>query len=279
MRWGLVPSWTASPEGDKSHDFFRMFNARCETISSKRAFSSLIARRRCVVPISGFYEWTNEPALMGSKRCKQPYYVHSGSPSSPFLVAGLFDVWQGGEGSPPLYTYTLLTTDSGSKLAWLHDRQPVILTTPGAVAAWLDTAQYPSLAHLAQASDTAVSGAFQPDMLQTVAWHPVHPQVNKASFQGADAAAEFDAAAKAKAAGGSNIAAFFTRKAAARPSGAAAAMKRGEKRPREGMAAGASSKRRTSEPAAAAGAGGGCVGMSSAGPAPSAEDDEVVILE
>jgi len=54
MTWGLVPSWTK--QGEKL-DFFRMFNARSETVPDKSVFNRLLAHKRCVVLMNGFYEW------------------------------------------------------------------------------------------------------------------------------------------------------------------------------------------------------------------------------
>jgi putative SOS response-associated peptidase YedK len=71
MRFGLVPSYT-----DKAAkvDFYRMFNARSETIAEKGVFSRLLQRRRGVVLLNGFYEWSMEKA--GASQVRQPYYLH-----------------------------------------------------------------------------------------------------------------------------------------------------------------------------------------------------------
>jgi putative SOS response-associated peptidase YedK len=64
MRWGLIPSWTKDPKiGAK------MINARAETIAEKPAFRKAFAKRRCLIPMSGFYEWKQTP------RGKVPHYV------------------------------------------------------------------------------------------------------------------------------------------------------------------------------------------------------------
>jgi len=236
-----------------------MFNARCETVSSKSAFSRLLSRRRCVVPVQGFYEWKNAEHATKADDTKQPFYVHAPG-DSLLLMAALYDVWDtpavtevAGHGGPgtlalpgaaaataspghtphtaaaPLYSYTVLTTDSGNTLQWLHSRQPVLLTTPAAVQAWLDTDTYPDLKCLSEHPDESVSGMFRAaigapsgapstgpaaqgvkGVKGGLLWHPVTPAIGKASYDGADCAAVWDEAAKARrAGGGAAITAFF----------------------------------------------------------------------
>ena len=67
FRWGLVPFWAKDPSIGN-----RMINARAETVAEKSAFKRSLARKRCIVPADGFYEWTTEP---GTKK-KQPYFIH-----------------------------------------------------------------------------------------------------------------------------------------------------------------------------------------------------------
>lgn len=68
MKWGLVPSYT---KRDVKPDYFRMFNARSETVAEKSAFRRLVNSKRCVVMLDGFYEWAKD-----SKGEKQPYFIH-----------------------------------------------------------------------------------------------------------------------------------------------------------------------------------------------------------
>lgn len=77
MRWGLVPAFTKA--GEKPN-FFRMFNARSETVPSKSIFSRLLTSNRCIVCVDGFYEWKDE------HKGKQPYYIHL--KDRPLLFAG-----------------------------------------------------------------------------------------------------------------------------------------------------------------------------------------------
>ncbi|MBL7500127.1 SOS response-associated peptidase [Frankia sp. CNm7] len=131
-RWGLVPSWAKDVSIGS-----RMINARSETVSEKPVFRKAFASRRCLVPVTGFYEW-HRPE---KKKRGQPYFIHRGAhpgvgPEGPLLAfAGLFEVWRGGE--QPLVTYTILTTGPAVGLEFLHDRSPVVL--PAATwERWLD---------------------------------------------------------------------------------------------------------------------------------------------
>ncbi|KAL0020070.1 hypothetical protein WJX79_002941 [Trebouxia sp. C0005] len=170
MKWGLVPSFTKTACTEKP-DHFRMFNARSETVAEKSVFSRLLARQRCVVLFNGFYEWKKE----GSR--KQPFYVNMGE-GNAMRMAGLFDVWSGGADDAPLYTYTIMTTDSSRRIQWLHDRMPVILTSDEQVAAWLDTKPL---------SDKVFNSICTPYNGEDLVWHPVSPSMSSMSYQSPDA--------------------------------------------------------------------------------------------
>ena len=131
MRWGLVPFFTKK---DVTPDHWKMFNARSESVGERPAFRHLVSSHRCLVPLSGFYEWKKEEKSLDGK--KQPYYVHL-TGNELLCMAGLWDVWTDVNGQR-LFTYTILTTDSGNKLAWLHDRMPVILRDEESRRLWLN---------------------------------------------------------------------------------------------------------------------------------------------
>src|SRR5262245_33623341 len=56
MRWGLVPFWAKDPSVGN-----RMINTRAETATEKPAFRKALAKRRCLVPADGWYEWRRGP--------------------------------------------------------------------------------------------------------------------------------------------------------------------------------------------------------------------------
>jgi len=121
FRWGLVPQWADDPGGGFA-------NARSETAAEKPAFRDAWSSRPCLVLSSGYYEWRE--TTRGPNR---PYRFHRGN--SPFAMAGLWSVWEGG--GEAVHTVTVLTTDPNDVARPVHDRMPVVLPS-GAEAAWLD---------------------------------------------------------------------------------------------------------------------------------------------
>jgi putative SOS response-associated peptidase YedK len=115
-RWGLVPHWATDARAGS-----RMFNARAETLTTSPAFREAFRRRRCLVPVDGFYEWKRE----GTGR--QPYLVER-SDGRPLVLAGLWAGWHDPATEQVRRTFSIVTTTPNGALAGLHDRMPVILT-------------------------------------------------------------------------------------------------------------------------------------------------------
>lgn len=130
LRWGLIPFW-AKDEGIGS----KLINARAETVDSKPSFRAALKSRRCLIPASGFYEWT---AAQDGK--KQPYYI---TPVEGLLFfAGLWERWEPADGQT-IETCTIITTQASSRISSLHSRMPVMLNEE-ARSAWLHAEQKPS---------------------------------------------------------------------------------------------------------------------------------------
>ncbi len=164
MRWGLVPSWA------KDLSFgSRCINARSEEAASKPAFRAAMKSRRCLVPISGFYEWQK----LGDK-AKQPWYF-TPADGAIFALAGLWECW--GPPDQPTETFTVLTGPPNDLLAKIHDRMPCILP-PEFWDSWLDTSQPPPplpVFHAEEMVGTTVSSRVNsprndaPDLIQPAA--------------------------------------------------------------------------------------------------------------
>jgi len=127
FQWGLIPSWAKDPAIGN-----RMINARAETAAEKPSFRTAFKRRRCLVIADGFYEWKREG------KQKQPYYIQMAD-QSLFGMAGLWEVWESGDGSY-IESCTILTTEPNALMQPIHNRMPVILS-PQDYDHWLDPSQ------------------------------------------------------------------------------------------------------------------------------------------
>lgn len=125
LRWGLVPASAKGPAiGAK------LINARGETVDERPAFRDAFKRRRCLVPMQGFYEWQKA----GGGRI--PHYIRLLN-AEIFAAAGLYEIWPGKDGAAPIESFTIITTEANEMVGKLHDRMPVILAERDH-AAWLD---------------------------------------------------------------------------------------------------------------------------------------------
>jgi putative SOS response-associated peptidase YedK len=120
LRWGLVPSWSKSDEHAA-----KLINARSETILDKPSFRDAIARRRCLIPASGFYEWKAD-ASDSRGGTKQPHVIRRRD-HQPFCFAGLWETWIDPVNRQPLHTATICTCPPNDLLRTLHHRMAVIL--------------------------------------------------------------------------------------------------------------------------------------------------------
>lgn len=129
LRWGLVPSWAKDPDHGA-----RLINARVETVAEKPSFRAALARRRCLIPADGYFEWRPRPSAAG-KTTKQPYFI-TPTDGRPLAMAGLYEYWRRPDQSW-LITATIITTDATDELGLLHDRMPMVVE-PHNWGAWLD---------------------------------------------------------------------------------------------------------------------------------------------
>lgn len=159
-RWGLVPFWAKDVKVGA-----RMINARAETLGEKPAFKRAFARKRCILPVDGFYEWK---AIPGQKR-KQPVYIHRAD-GDRFAFAGLWELWHdpNAPDDPPLLSCTIITGRANEKIAPVHDRMPVMLP-PDAWDRWLDPTFHDT---------TALAELFVPAPASLIELHAVSPAVN-----------------------------------------------------------------------------------------------------
>jgi putative SOS response-associated peptidase YedK len=125
LQWGLIPFWAKDANIGR-----KLVNARLDGVAAKPAFREAWTRRRCLIPASGFYEWS-EP-VAGRKR---PHFIRPAD--EPLLaLAGLWERWRRPSGDK-LETCVIVTTDANAQLAKVHDRMPLLIPRD-AHALWLD---------------------------------------------------------------------------------------------------------------------------------------------
>lgn len=154
MKWGLIPAWAKDPKVG-----YKTINARAETILEKPSYRKPLQSKRCLVPVSGFYEWHD------TGTGKVPYHIYL-KDEPLFALAGLYDTWVDPSGQP-VDTYTIVTTSANSFMERLHQRMPVILPVD-AEEAWLDPGT-----PLSAVVD--MLAPFEPNKMAAV---PVSPRVN-----------------------------------------------------------------------------------------------------
>jgi putative SOS response-associated peptidase YedK len=115
MQWQLIPDWEASFKTKLS-----TINARSETVFESRVYRNLIVRQRCILPLSGFFEWKR-----GGKS-PRPFKIFL-KDESIMSVAGVWDTWHPGA-SDERRSFSILTTAANGFMSGIHDRMPVILS-------------------------------------------------------------------------------------------------------------------------------------------------------
>ncbi|MDA1093269.1 MAG: SOS response-associated peptidase [Acidobacteria bacterium] len=127
FRWGLVPPWAPSVQAAAK---YALINARGEQIAETRSYAEPLRHQRCVVPLSGFYEWKRDG------RTKQPFAVSLRN-GPVMAVAGVWERWQPNSHTPAVHSFSIVTTTANEFMADIHDRMPVILRSED-IDQWLD---------------------------------------------------------------------------------------------------------------------------------------------
>lgn len=112
--FGLIPHWSKSFKLEYS-----TFNTRIETAHEKPAFKDAFAKRHCLIPVSGFYEWVSDDTIK-----KQPY-LFTRKDENLIYFAGIWSrcVIDDEE----LYSFSILTTEPDDLYKQYHHRKPIIL--------------------------------------------------------------------------------------------------------------------------------------------------------
>ncbi len=164
FNWGLVPFWVKSLADAKKLSN-QTLNAKSETIFDLPSFKTSITTKRCVIPLTGFYESRD---INGSK---YPYYIYPRN-GDYFLVGGIYSTWKNKETAETLKTFSIITTPSNTIMSKIHNlkqRMPLILKQAD-IDAWID----PSL------PKQSIIDLMQPHADEEMAAYTVSKDVNSA---------------------------------------------------------------------------------------------------
>jgi len=159
MRWGFLPHWYKATNGGPL-----LINARAETIAEKPAFKAAVRDRRCLIPVSGFYEWTKD-----ADGNRLPWWITPRS-GDMLAFAGIWQDWE--RGDEAFTTCAIVTTGANASMSEIHHRMPVILS-PGDWPLWLGEAGHGAAPLMQSAPNDAL------------AFHRVDPAVNSNRAKGA----------------------------------------------------------------------------------------------
>lgn len=157
VKWGLIPFWAKEPSGGG-----KMINARAETIAVKPAFRRAFAKRRCILPANGYYEWKD----------KKPFYFFRTN-GGDLAMAGIYELWRDPavpEDAENAFRWTaaVITTQATDDVGQVHDRMPMTIE-PELWADWLD----PGNTEVSQ-----LHAAMVPAMRGAITSYPVSTAVN-----------------------------------------------------------------------------------------------------
>ena len=162
MHWGLIPPWA------KEGQFKRpLINARSETVREKPSFRHLVDANRCLVPVTGFYEWKREG------KSKRPFYIFPATGNAMFF-GGLYQ--HNAAGDPEL---TLLTTAANDSMSAVHDRMPVIIHPTDAIQ-WISQSDSES-----EGENDVIDALMQPAGNDVLEMYEVSSFVSNARNEGA----------------------------------------------------------------------------------------------
>ncbi|MEK6579570.1 MAG: SOS response-associated peptidase [Bdellovibrionota bacterium] len=128
FRWGIIPFWAKDVQ---SASKYSLINAKSEEITEKRSYKVPFQKQRCIVPVSGFFEWKKSGVSP-----KSPFAIQA-KDHSILSMAGIWEHWKSKDSEEEVWSFSIITTSPNSVIKKIHDRMPVILE-PSEEAQWLN---------------------------------------------------------------------------------------------------------------------------------------------
>jgi putative SOS response-associated peptidase YedK len=121
-KWGLIPRWAKDEKfGSK------LINARAETLEDKPSFRDAFHKFRCLILVSGFFEWKN----------RVPHYIKLKG-KEIYALGGIASIWKSRDKKKEsIATCCVITTKANKFMEEIHHRMPVIIKEED-YDAWID---------------------------------------------------------------------------------------------------------------------------------------------
>jgi putative SOS response-associated peptidase YedK len=151
--WGLIPFWVKTWQ-DALKLRNQTLNAKSETVFDKPAFRDSIVSRRCIIPVTGFFEWKH----VGKE--KIPYFIHP--KEQPFFyLAGIYSFWTDPSTRDVLPTFSILTGAANELMTDIHNsqkRMPLMIDRVN-IDAWISELPKASIIELMNPCDDSSMAA------------------------------------------------------------------------------------------------------------------------
>lgn len=114
MKWGI----------ERADGKGRIINARAESAAQKRMFAQSFSQRRCIVPTTGFFEWSHD--------AEKRRYLFRLPGAVMLYLAGIYD---------ERLDFAIITTGANRSVADIHDRMPLIIGS-SEIKRWLSDREW-----------------------------------------------------------------------------------------------------------------------------------------
>ena len=114
-----IAKWGYSFIDKKYNQEKNIINSRLDTIKNKTLFKESYYKRKCIIPINGYFEWS----LINNE--KIPYFIHL-PPSEPMYLAGIWKYIDYKKSEKKVFT--IITKNANNNISKIHHRMPVVLS-------------------------------------------------------------------------------------------------------------------------------------------------------
>ena len=115
-----IAKWGFTFIDKKTNQEKNIINSRLETINNKILFKESYYKRKCIIPLNGYYEWS----LIDNE--KIPFFIHI-PPAEPMYLAGIWKYIDFKKDKKR--AFTVITKNANNHINKIHHRMPILLST------------------------------------------------------------------------------------------------------------------------------------------------------